>query len=98
MCQSIEDQHKSLGHHKLRWLRSLGYELDIDQALAIITTLLAEEIDKATKHFGTHDVVKSRVVIDLKIANIVKREEKIVKNPKKKFGAKIGEIGTTKEA
>ena len=36
---------------KVRWLRPLGYELDIDQASTAITTLLVEEIDKSTKHF-----------------------------------------------
>ena len=34
---------------RVRWLRPLGYELDVDQASAAITTLLAEEIDKAAK-------------------------------------------------
>ena len=59
---------------RLRWLRPLGYELDVDQASAAITALLAEDIDKATKPFGTYDVVKSRVEIDLKTTSIVKRK------------------------
>ena len=36
---------------RVRWLRPLGYELDVDQASAAITALLAEEIDKAAKPF-----------------------------------------------
>ena len=38
----------------------------MDQALVAITALLAEDIDKAAKTFGTYDVVKSRVVKNLK--------------------------------
>ena len=76
---------------RVRWLRPLGYELDIDQALAAITPFLAEETDKAIKHFGTYDVVKSRVVTDLKIASVIKRKDKLVKKLKKRFGADLGE-------
>ena len=63
-----------------------------------ITTFLAEEIDKFAKHFRTYDVVKSKVVTNLKIASAVKRNAKIVKKLKKKFGIDIGEVGTTEEA
>ena len=51
---------------KVRWLRPLGYELDANQALAAITIVLAEDIDKASKPFGTYDIVKSRFEINLK--------------------------------
>ena len=60
--------------------------------------MLAEETDKTAKHFSTHDVVKSRVVTDLKTTSAVKRKDKLVKKLKRKFGADIGEIGTTEEA
>lgn len=59
---------------RVRWLRPLGYELDVDQASTAITTLLVEEMDKTTKEFGTYDVVKSKVVIELKTASIVKKK------------------------
>ena len=71
---------------RVRWLRPLGYELDIDQASVAITTLLAEEIDKATKHFGTYDVVKSKVVTDLKTTSVIKRKDKLVKKIKRNLG------------
>ena len=68
---------------RLRWLRPLRYELDVDQDSIAITSLLVEEIDKATKHFGTYDVVKSKVVTDLKTTSVVKRKDKLVKKLKK---------------
>ena len=71
---------------RVRWLRPLGYELDVDQASVAITALLAEEMDKTAKSFGTYDVVKSRVVIDLKTSFAVKKKEKLVKRIKKKLG------------
>ena len=43
---------------RVRWLRPLGYELDVDEASTTITTLLAKEIDKERKAFGTYDLVK----------------------------------------
>ena len=33
---------------RVRWLRPLGYELDVDQASIDITTLLAEETNNST--------------------------------------------------
>lgn len=34
---------------RVRWLRPQGYEINVDEASAVITTLLAEEIDKSAK-------------------------------------------------
>ena len=82
---------------RVRWLRPLRYELYVDQALAAITALLAEEIDKAAKPFGTYDVVKSRVVKNLKIASIVKKKEKMIRKLKKRFGADIETTRTAEE-
>lgn len=75
---------------RIRWLRPLGYELDIDQATAAITALLAEEIDKNAKVFGTHDVVKSRVSTELKTTSAVKKKDKMVRKIKRKFGVEQG--------
>ena len=69
----------------------------MDQALAAITTLLTKETDKTAKHFGTYDVVKSRVVTNLKITSVIKRKDKLLKKLKKKFGADLGEVGTIEE-
>ena len=61
-------------------MRPLGYEINVDEASAAITTLLVEEIDKDSKPFGTYDIVKSRVEIDLKMASALKKKDKMVKN------------------
>ena len=71
--------------------------MDVDQASTSITALLAEEIDKAAKPFGTYDVVKSRVEIDLKIASIVKRKDKLIRKIKNNFGADIEVAGIAEE-
>ena len=83
---------------RVRWLRPSGYEPDVDQSLVAITTFLVEDIEKIAKLFGTHDIVKSRVVTNLKTASVIKRKDKLVKKLKKKFGADLGEVGTTEEA
>ena len=71
---------------RVRWLRPLGYEINLDEALATMTTLLVEEMDKEAKPFGTYDIVKSRVEIDLKIAFAMKKKGKMVKKLKAKLG------------
>ena len=43
---------------RVKWLRPLGYEMNIDEASAAITTILAKEMDKEAKPFGTYDIVK----------------------------------------
>ena len=37
---------------KVRWLRPLPYEIDVDDASAPITTLLAEELGKEATYLG----------------------------------------------
>ena len=71
---------------RVRWLRPLGYELDVDEASAAITVLLAKEVDKTAKPFGTFDVVKSKIEIELKTVSFIKRKDKLVRKLKKKFG------------
>ena len=48
---------------RVRWLRPLGYEINVDEASTTITTLLAEEIDKSAKIFGNYDMVKPKVTM-----------------------------------
>ena len=36
---------------RVRWLRPLGYEINVDEAYVTITTLLVEEVDKRAKIF-----------------------------------------------
>ena len=71
---------------RVRSLRPLGYEVNIDEASTTITTLLFEEIDKEEKHFGTYGIVKSRVDIDLKIASSLRKKDKILKKLKAQLG------------
>ena len=71
---------------RVRWLRPLGYELDVHQALAVITTLLAKEVDKNAKAFGNYEMEKSKITMELKSASIIKKKDKLVKKLKEKFG------------
>ena len=71
---------------RIRWLRPLLYEIDVDEASTTITTLLAEEFDKEAKYFGTYDIVKSRVSTNLKIASSMRKNDKIIKKLKSQLG------------
>lgn len=59
--------------------------------------LLAEEMDKTAQAFGTYDVVKSKVVTNLKTTIVVKKKEKMVKKIKKKFGVEETSAATEDE-
>ena len=61
---------------RVRWLRRLGYESNVDEASTIINTLLAKEMEKEEKPFRTYEIVKSRVEIDLKTTSAMKKKEK----------------------
>ena len=50
----------------VRWLRPLGYEINIDEASTTIIGQLVEEVEKVVNFFGTYDVVKSKVEMELK--------------------------------
>ena len=70
----------------MRWLRPLGYEINVDEALATITNLLAKEVDKEATTFGNYDLAKSKITIELKIASVIRKKNKLVKKLKEKFG------------
>lgn len=70
---------------RVRWLRLLGYEINIDEASVAITALLAEEVDKTTKLFRNYDVVKSNVEMELKNTSTLKKKDKMVRKLKGKF-------------
>ena len=71
---------------RVRWIRPLGYEINIDEASIKIKTFIAEEIDKNAPHFGTYDVVRSKVDMELKTTSTLKKKDKLVKKLKAKFG------------
>ena len=82
----IDYTYMQAGIPRIKWLKPLGYEINIDEAFTTITTLLAEEIDKSAPHFGTYDVVRSKVDMELKTASTLKKNDKLVKKHKAKFG------------
>ena len=70
---------------RIRWLRLLGYEININKAFFAIKTLLLEEIDKSAKPFDTYDVFRSKVDMELKTTLVLKKKDKLVKKLKARF-------------
>lgn len=71
---------------RVRWLRPLKYEINVDEASVAIIALLVEEIDKNSKSFGNDEMTKSKITMELKTTSIIKKKEKLVKKFKSKFG------------
>ena len=71
---------------RVRWLRPLGYEINVDEASAAIIALLVEEVDKNAKAFENYEMAKSKITMELKTTSVIKKKEKLVKKLKAKFG------------
>ena len=56
-------------------MRPLDYEINIDEASKAINTLLAKEIDNNAPLFGTYDVVRSKVDMNLKTVSTLKKKD-----------------------
>ena len=59
---------------------------------------MAKDFDKEAKHFGTYDIVKSRVSIDLKIESSLRKKDKIIKKLKTQLGVGDDEEDVEEEA
>ena len=44
---------------RVRWIRPLGYEINVDEASIALIALLAKDIDKDAKAFGNYEMDKS---------------------------------------
>ena len=71
---------------RVRWLRPLRYEINLDEASTTITTLLAEEVEKTTKVFGNYEMMKSKIDMELKTTSKINKKDRLVKKLKAKFG------------
>lgn len=70
---------------RVKWIKPLPYGINVDEALSAITTLLVEDIDKSSTSFGNYEEAKSRITMELKIASMIRRKNKIVKKLKERF-------------
>ncbi len=71
---------------RVRWLRPLGYEINVDEAFVAITTLVAKEVDKNTKAFGNYELAKLKITLGLKTTFVIRKKDKLVKKLKEKLG------------
>lgn len=60
---------------RVRWLRLLGYEINVDEASTTITNLLVEDIDKDGKAFGNYEMKKSKITMELKTATVINKND-----------------------
>lgn len=71
---------------RVRWLRPLSYEINVDETSAAISALLVEEVDKSAKIFGNYELKKSKITMELKTTLVIKKKDRMVKKIKAKFG------------
>ena len=53
--------------------------------------MLVEDIDKSENPFGTFDVVRLKVEMELKTTSTIKKKDKLIKKLKVKFGEGVVE-------
>ena len=71
---------------RVRWLKALPYEVNIDETSTAITAILSEEIDNNAIYFGTFDKAKEIITANLQTKKVVKKKSKIIKKLIDQFG------------
>ena len=71
---------------RVRWLKAVWYEVNIDETSIAITTLLFEEVDNNATYFGTFEEAKARITTNLHKTKVVKKKSKIINNLIEQFG------------
>ena len=82
---------------RVRWLKELPYEVNIDETSTTITTLLYEEIDKNAQSFKIFEEEKARITSNLKIEKVDRKKEKIMKRLIETFFEKFEEVDDEQE-
>lgn len=59
---------------RVKCLKPLPYEINLDETTIAITSLLAEDFEKSATLFGNYEEAKSRITIDLKLLFLGRRE------------------------
>ena len=82
---------------RVRWLKALPYEINIDENFVAITKLLSKEVDKNAQGFGTIEEEKESITKNLQITNVSRKKAKIVKRLIEQFDDEDEEDGEGKE-
>lgn len=61
---------------RVKWLKPLPYEINVDDASTKITALLVEEIDKDVTSFGNYEEANCRIKINLQTTLMIKKKKK----------------------
>ena len=71
---------------RVRWLRALTFDVNIDETSAAITTLLFEYIDSNIQIFGKYQEAKARITMNLQTPKVERKRKKIMKKLQDEFG------------
>ena len=64
------------------WIKTLGYELNIDETKSIIEALINESVDPKTPYFGTYDEAKERIEIEINLPQEINKGKRRIANLK----------------
>ena len=82
---------------RVRWLKTLPYEVNIDETSTKIAALLFEEVDKNAQSFGKFEEAKARITTNLQTKKVDRRKDKIIKRLIEQFGEEDEEDDDGKE-
>ena len=71
---------------RVRWLRTLPYEADVDETSVEIIGLLVKDLDKNAQGFSTYEEVKARITTTLQTTTINRKKNKMMKRLVEDFG------------
>lgn len=63
----------------------MQYEVNIDEVITVVTTLLCEEIDTNVEPFGTYETAKIKMMMEKKLPKIDQKRKRMIKDLEGKF-------------
>ena len=71
---------------RVPWLRPLPYEINIDEVIVVITTLLAKKVDSKVDPFNKYEVAKANIILKVNTTPMNKRRKNMIKDLEGKLG------------
>lgn len=61
---------------RIAWVKPLGYEVNIDETKDIIEALINDPIDSKSTYFGTYDMEKAKIELEIKLPQAINKGKK----------------------
>ena len=71
---------------RVAWIRSMQYDINVDEVTIVVIALLFEEIDMNVEPFSTYETIKIKIMMETKVPKIDRKTKKMIKDLEGKLG------------